>query len=63
MYTAEYKIDYRSVYDTFDKICNDTDLSAVISYSMTYDAADVMDNDNFATAISIVLIGMVRKHQ
>ena len=42
-------------------------VSAVISYSLAYDVADVMDNDNFATAlqaqiqISIMLIGTVRK--
>ena len=42
-------------------------VSAVVSYSLAYDAADVMDNDNLATAleaqiqISIVLIGAVRK--
>ena len=42
-------------------------VSAVVSYSLAYDATDVMDNDNLATAleaqiqISIVLIGMVRK--
>mgnify|MGYP006186246423 CR=1 FL=1 len=42
-------------------------VSAVVSYSLAYDAADVMDNDNLATAlsvqiqISLVLIGMVRK--
>ena len=42
-------------------------VSAVVSYLLAYDAADVMDNDNLATAleaqiqISIVLIGMVRK--
>ena len=44
-------------------------VSAVVSYSLAYDAADVMDNDNLATAleaqiqISIALIGTVRKHQ
>ena len=42
-------------------------VSTVISYSLIYDAADVMDNDNLATAlsaqiqISIVLISTVRK--
>ena len=42
-------------------------ISTVVSYSLAYDAADVMDNDNLATAllaqiqISIVLIGTVRK--
>ena len=42
-------------------------VSAVISYSLAFDAADVMDNDNLETAlstqiqISILLIGMVRK--
>ena len=42
-------------------------VSAVISYSLAYDAIDVIDNDNLATAmsvnicISIALIGMVRK--
>ena len=42
-------------------------VSTIVSYSLAYDAADAMDNDNFATAletqiqISIVLIGMVRK--
>ena len=42
-------------------------ISAVISYSLVYDAVDVVDNDNLATAllakiqISIVLIGTVRK--
>ena len=42
-------------------------VSAVVSYSVVYDAADVMDNDNLVTAlesqiqISMVLIGMVRK--
>ena len=41
--------------------------TAASSYSLAYDAADVMDNDNLATAlsaqiqISITLIGMVRK--
>ena len=40
---------------------------AVVSYSLAYNAADVMDNDNLATAlesqiqISMALIGMVRK--
>ena len=42
-------------------------VSAVVSYSLAYDTADIMDNDNLATAleaqiqISIVLIGTVRK--
>ena len=42
-------------------------ISTVVSYSLASDAADVMDNDNLATAllaqiqISIVLIGTVRK--
>ena len=42
-------------------------VSAFVSYSLAYDAADVMDNDNLATAlesqiqISIALIGIVRK--
>ena len=42
-------------------------VSAVVSYSLAYDAADVMDNDNLVTAllaqiqISIVLICTVRK--
>ena len=42
-------------------------VSTVVSYSLAYDAADVMDNDNLATAlsaqihISIALIGMVEK--
>ena len=42
-------------------------VSAVSSYSLTYDVADVMDNYNLATAlsaqiqISIVQIGTVRK--
>ena len=42
-------------------------ISAVVSCSLAYDAADVIDNDNLATAlsaqiqISIVLIGTVRK--
>ena len=41
-------------------------VNAVILYSLVYDAADVMDNDNIVTAlsaqiqISIALIGMVR---
>ena len=40
---------------------------ALISYSLAYNTADVMDNDNLATTlsaqiqISIALIGMVRK--
>ena len=44
-------------------------VSTVVSYSQAYDAADVMDNDNLATAIeaqlqiSIVMIGMVRNYQ
>ena len=43
-------------------------ISTIISYSLAYDATDVMDNDDLAAAlsaqiqISIVLIGMVRKH-
>ena len=41
-------------------------MSAQLSPSLVYDATDVMDNDNLATAlaqiqISVVLIGMVRK--
>ena len=42
-------------------------VSTIVSYSLAYDAADVMDNDNLVTAlsaqiqISIALIGMVRK--
>ena len=42
-------------------------VSTVASYSLAYDATDVMDNDNIATALSaqiqtsIALIGMVRK--
>ena len=42
-------------------------VNTVVSYSLAYDEADVMDNDNFAHAlesqiqISITLIGMVRK--
>ena len=42
-------------------------VSAVISYSLAYNATDVMDNDNLATALSaqiqngIVQIGKVRK--
>ena len=42
-------------------------VSAVVSYSLAYDASDVMDNDNLVTAfesqiwISIVLTGTVRK--
>ena len=42
-------------------------VSAVVSYSLAYDASDVMDNENLATAlesqimISIALIGTVRK--
>ena len=42
-------------------------VSAVVSYSLAYNAADVMESDNLKTAlesqiqISIVLIGMVRK--
>ena len=42
-------------------------VNTVVSYSLAYDAADVVDNDNLATElesqiqISIVLIGMVRK--
>ena len=43
--------------------------SAVVLSSMAYDATDVMDTDNLATAlsaqiqISIALIGMVKNHQ
>ena len=39
----------------------------VVSFSLAYDATDVMDDDNLATALSaqmqvtIVLIGMVKK--
>ena len=42
-------------------------VSAVVSYSLAYDATDVMDNDNQATEpeaqiqTSIALIGTVRK--
>ena len=42
-------------------------VSTVISYSLAYDATDVMDNDNLGTAlsaqiqISIVLIAILRK--
>ena len=42
-------------------------VSAVVSYSLTYNAADVMDNDNLVSALeaqiqlSIALIGMIRK--
>ena len=42
-------------------------VSAVISYSLAYNAADVMDNDNIATVltaqiqVSIALIGTIRK--
>ena len=42
-------------------------VSAVVSYSLAYDAADVFDNDGLASAmeaqiqISIALIGTVRK--
>ena len=42
-------------------------VTTVISYSLAYDAADVMDIDNVATAlsaqiqVSVVLIGMVQK--
>ena len=42
-------------------------VSTVVLYSLAYDASDVMDNDNLATAlesqiqISMVLIGTVRK--
>ena len=42
-------------------------VSIVISYSLAYDAANVMDNDNLVTTlsaqiqISIVMISMVRK--
>ena len=44
-------------------------VSTVISYSLSYDIAIVMDNDNLVTAlstptqISVSLIGMVRNHQ
>ena len=42
-------------------------VSTVVSYSLAYDATDVMDNDSLVTSllpkihISIVLIGTVRK--
>ena len=42
-------------------------VSSVVSYSLAYDAADVMDNGNLATAleaqiqISIAMIGTVRR--
>ena len=42
-------------------------VSAMVSYSLVYDATDVLDNDNLATAletqiqISIALIETVRK--
>ena len=42
-------------------------VNAVVSYSLAYDVADVMDNDNLASAlkvqiqISIVLIETIRK--
>ena len=42
-------------------------VSTVVSYSLAYDAADVIDNDNLATAleaqiqITIALIGTIRK--
>ena len=42
-------------------------VNVVILYSLAYDAADVMDDDNLATTlsaqiqVSIVLIGMVKK--
>ena len=42
-------------------------ISAVISYSLTYDAVDVTDDDNLATALSaqfqinIMLVSMVQK--
>ena len=42
-------------------------VSTVVSYSLAYNADDVMDNDNLVTSlesqiqISIVLIGTVRK--
>ena len=42
-------------------------VSAVISYSLAYDTADVMDDDKLETALSaqiqvkVALIGMVRK--
>ena len=43
-------------------------VSAVIPYSLAYEAADIMDSDNLSTAlsaqiqVSIVLIGMVKNH-
>ena len=39
-------------------------VSAVVSYSLAYDATDVVDNDNLVTALesqSALLIGAVRK--
>ena len=42
-------------------------VNAVVSYSLAYNATDLMDNDDLATAlsaqiqISITLIGMVKK--
>ena len=42
-------------------------VSAVVSYSLAYDAMDITDNDNLVTAlsaqiqISIALIGTIRK--
>ena len=41
-------------------------ISAVISYSLAYDAIDAINDDSFATAltahkITVLLIGMVRK--
>ena len=44
-------------------------ISAVISYSLAYDVVDVMNDDNFTTAleyqiqINIALIWMVENHQ
>ena len=44
-------------------------VSIVISYSLAYHTADVMDNDNFVTAfssqiqISIIMIGTAKNHQ
>ena len=44
-------------------------VSTVISYSLAYDAIDVMDNDNLATALSAqiqfsrVLIGTIKNRQ
>ena len=42
-------------------------VSAVVSYSLTHDATDIMDNDNLVTVLSAqiqvskVMIGTVRK--